>query len=412
MGLTQAQESYLAKYYYDSKNAGSYSGPEKLFKGVENAGNFNISLHNIRKWLEGQEVYTTSRVAHKNFNRNSVEVAGVDDIWDADLIDFSAYSSVNNEYKYVLICIDIFSRYVWSRNLKSKYGLEISKNFLSIINQASRKPNAMRTDGGREFSNKTVDKLYKSEHIKHYSSNNQLQSNYAERVIKTLKSRLTRMMSKKLIKRWVDDFPSIVASYNKTYHSSIGMSPENVNHSNEREVRYDQYLLKGKRLNPTFKRTVEKGPLFKIKPFKFKIGQSVRISITRSKMDRFYNEYWTPEIYTVIRRFRREGLNIYKVEDKLNEQLDGTFYGGELQKVVYDPEGMYRIEKVIKKRVKDKVKQSLIRWYGWPRKFDSWLNDNVLQNFDLVNHLEQEREIQRVENLRKEQNKEGSAKDG
>ena len=106
--------------------------------------------------------------------------------------------------------------------------------------------------------------------------------------------------------------------------------------------------------------------------------------ITRSKLDRLYDEYWTPEIFTIRNRFRRDGLNIYTVEDKLSEPVKGTFYESELQKVRYDPDGVYRIEKVIKKRKQHGVDHVLIKWYGWPAKFNSWINKDQLINFNLV----------------------------
>ena len=45
---------------------------------------------------------------------------GVDEIWAADLIDMQAFSKDNNEIKYLLTVIDIFSKFVWIVPLKRK----------------------------------------------------------------------------------------------------------------------------------------------------------------------------------------------------------------------------------------------------------------------------------------------------
>ena len=46
----------------------------------------------------------------------------IDEIWGADLIDMQAFSRGNNGIKYLLIVIDIFSKFVWIVPLKRKTG--------------------------------------------------------------------------------------------------------------------------------------------------------------------------------------------------------------------------------------------------------------------------------------------------
>ena len=43
---------------------------------------------------------------------------GIDAIWAADLIEMQAFSKHNNEIKYLLTVIDIFSKFVWIVPLK------------------------------------------------------------------------------------------------------------------------------------------------------------------------------------------------------------------------------------------------------------------------------------------------------
>ena len=389
MALTDAQEEYLNNFYYDSERPGSFSGPEKFYQAVKEDGRYYLSLFKIRKWLQNQEVYTTNRLVHRHFNRNEVEVAGLDDVWDSDLLDFTNYSMVNNGYNYILICIDIFSRYVWARPLKTKTGREVSEEMSSILLDGNRKPNALRSDRGSEYLNETMKRFFKRNNIHHYTTHNQLQANYAERVICTIKSRPMRLMSKKMVKRWVDDLQAIITSYNSTIHSSLNAKPEDIKSDVVNKSRLEQYLLKQKRLNPEHPRKKKPGPIFDEKPYKFKIGQSVRMRVTRSKMDRLYDEFWTPEIFTVSKRRRRNGLNIYSVDDKLDEPIKGTFYENELQKVAYDPNGVYRIEKIIRRRQEKGIDESLVKWYGWPKKFNSWMPDDILINFRLAEELQE-----------------------
>ena len=48
----------------------------------------------------------------RKFQRRRVNVNSIDEIWAADLIDMQVFSKDNNEIKYLLTVIDIFSKFV------------------------------------------------------------------------------------------------------------------------------------------------------------------------------------------------------------------------------------------------------------------------------------------------------------
>lgn len=49
--------------------------------------------------------------ARKNYPRRHVDIRGLDETWQADLVDMSSYARENNKYKYLLTVIDIFSKF-------------------------------------------------------------------------------------------------------------------------------------------------------------------------------------------------------------------------------------------------------------------------------------------------------------
>ena len=59
------------------------------------------------------------------FERGHVIVEGIDDQFDIDLASLIYYADDNNGYKYLLVVIDIFSRYAWVEPLKDKTAKEI-----------------------------------------------------------------------------------------------------------------------------------------------------------------------------------------------------------------------------------------------------------------------------------------------
>jgi transposase InsO family protein len=100
-----------------------------------------------------------------------------------DMVKFSKY---NDGYSYVLVIIDVFSKYVWFRKLKDKKGDSVAFALKDIF-KGGHKPNRIRTDKGQEFRSKSVQRLFKSTGIRHFYALNEVKTVVSERVIKTMK---------------------------------------------------------------------------------------------------------------------------------------------------------------------------------------------------------------------------------
>ncbi|CAC5394021.1 unnamed protein product [Mytilus coruscus] len=81
-----------------------------------------------------------------------------------------------------------------------------------------------------------------------------------------------------------------------------------------------------------------------------------------------------------IRSLKSILFSLYKVVDLQNEEIEGSFQDSEVQKVRKDSETKWKIEKVIKRRKRNGTKQVLVRWLGYPKKFDSWVPVSDIQN--------------------------------
>ena len=57
---------------------------------------------------------------------------GIDYLWQLDLVDLQKFSKSNKGYKYLLTCIDVFSKHAWVRPLKTKEGNSVLKAFRKI----------------------------------------------------------------------------------------------------------------------------------------------------------------------------------------------------------------------------------------------------------------------------------------
>ena len=225
-------EDYLSSIYFDPKHPASFSGPTKLYRELKKDGRFQVGLNKIRQWLQDQEVYSIHKPLRRKFLTNRVIVQGIDEQWDADLADMSSLAKQNKGVKFLLLTIDIFSRYVWVEPLKNKTNSEVVKAFKKIFKKG-RKPKTIRFDKGKEFTGSLVKKYLKDMAIHSFNSQNLSKANYAERAIKTLKNAINRYISYTQKTKYVDHLQDFVDSYNNSFHSSICMAPNDVNEDNE-----------------------------------------------------------------------------------------------------------------------------------------------------------------------------------
>src|SRR5678816_2109561 len=89
-----------------------------------------------------------------------------------------------------------------------------------------------------------------------------------------------------------------------------------------------------------------------------------------------YESGWTTEVFKVhnIRPFSRDSLKLYYLKDLNGEKIKGGFYKQEIQKVRFNPvTHEYKIEKILATRGKGKNKQLLVKWRGYPAKFNTCL---------------------------------------
>ena len=75
------------------------------------------------------------------------------------MCDVQNNSKYNDNFKYILTAIDIFSRYAWAVAIKRKFGSHIIEAFESIFKLAKRIPLSLQTDRGGEFMNKAFQNI-------------------------------------------------------------------------------------------------------------------------------------------------------------------------------------------------------------------------------------------------------------
>ena len=360
--------NYLNTIYFNPSHPGSYAGPTKLYQVVKNERKHSITFKEIQEWLQDQDAYSLQKPLKYKFRRNRVVSRGLDYLWDMDLADVSNLQKENNGIKFLLIVIDIFSRYLWVVPLLNKQHSTVISGLKMVFTQG-RKPKWLRSDAGGEFQNRWMKAFLKKQNVGHFVTYNETKANYAERVIRTLKVLMYRYFTHKQTYEYTSVLQNLVQNYNSRPHSSINnRHPVDINASNEATVWKEQYIdsinLK------TIKRT---------KKYKFDIGNLVRLPHLKRPFQRDYQEKWSEEVFVIKTRRFRSGIPIYKVEDFSNDSVQGTFYEHELQRVNKNKDDLWRVDDVIKKRKRKGKEEWFVSFIGWPKKFNMWLpKDNII----------------------------------
>lgn len=255
----------------------------------------------------------------------------------ADLIDWSikewgkkqSFERANNEYKYILVVVDAYSRYCWMENIKSKtansiivafekifdqnvYNIAGSIDAITLPDKVQNIPQFLVTDEGKEFVNSTFKAHLDYNNIKHIVLKGQSKAMLAERVIQDYKMFLRGKWNEI---KWIEWTQPFCDFYNNKYHSVIKETPYNV-------------FVNGK-LPAYTKNKLDK----KDKEKQFELADEVRIKIFKDALDKkSLKNNWSTKIYTICEIDDRYEPIMYKVRDDKGNLLKRKFYHFELMK--------------------------------------------------------------------------------
>ena len=157
-----------------------------------------------------------------------------------------------------------------------------------------------------------------------YSKHNEEKSVVAERLIRTIKNKIYKYMTSISKNVYIDKLNDIVDGNNNTNHRTIKMKPI--------DVKYNTYIDFGKEVNDNYP--------------KFKVVDHVRISKYKKHFAKDHTLNWSEEVF-VIKEIKNTVSWTYVISEYNGEEIIGTFYEKELQKI---DQQEFRIEKVIKKK--------------------------------------------------------------
>ena len=329
----------MEKIWYDEENVGGYGGVSRL------ATSAKTGKVKTAKWLSGQLAYSLNKPMRKRFPTRSYRTLGINDLWQMDLLEMIPYSKINKGFKYILTCIDVFSRVGSAVPVKSKSATDVLSAIKLLFKDSV--PSNLQTDAGKEFYNSKVKDLLKGLNVNHYSVYTPNKAALVERFNRTVRDKLKRYFVASGRKVWYIVLPKVITAYNNSPHRGLnGLRPIDINSKNE------------KKLVAAMKKKIVRG-----KP-KYKIGSFVRISkYNASPFIKNFDQNWSDEVFQITQISSKYSPVMYVIKDYENNEIVGKFYEPELQ--VIPPPTVFRIEKILKSRGIGKHKQYYVKWHGY-----------------------------------------------
>lgn len=314
----------VKKIYNDVTNPAGFSNPKTVWLKARETDP-GITLGQVREVMQEIQAYTLHRRVRRVPQTRKYLSPGLNHYFQMDLFVLNESSAKINGYRYILFCVDAFSRKLFARPLKTKSGLEVASAIKAIIRENnSVPPMKVLTDKGTEFSNREVKTLFTRHGITHFTTENVYHAAIVERTIRTLREKFGRYMTGNKTKVFLTKLQDFVSAYNRTPHSALppGMSPSQVDSRNELRVWKHQ-----------FARDLRRAPDFYGKA-QLRVGQVVRISKFQNRFKKSSDTTFTEELF-VITRVLETKPRTYKIAALGDgEPIDGAFYRAELQPVV------------------------------------------------------------------------------
>lgn len=185
----------ILRKYFNPKKPAAFSGPQRLFKVLNKSYPGMFTINEITQWLSDQDAYSLQKPIRHRFKNANVRVTTINEQWDIDLLSMDNLAGDNDGVRFLLCAIDIFSRKLYIKPVKNKMAKSVLEAMKELLQEA--KTVKMRADKGSEFVNQWFKKLIKQLGIYFFTTQNPTKANYVERVQRTIKTTIYRLMRHK-----------------------------------------------------------------------------------------------------------------------------------------------------------------------------------------------------------------------
>ena len=351
--LTLNHVSILNKEFYKNLN---FFGRDKLYNLIRDkyGDDKSPSRRQVADWLMQQEInqiYTPSKGKAKEIKSS---MTTPNKILAMDLVNMEKFEV--RGFKYLLNCIDMSSRFIYSVALKNKTDKEVLNGFRKIFNKS--KIRAVRSDNGSEFINKNFKAFSEKNDIKQILGEaGKPQSNgMIERANATIKELIEKSIEINENFDWVKNLDKLINNINNSQHRITGFTPNEIQtafKNNNKEVLDEAFNKELKIKKPNISKEV------------FEVGDLVRIKKPSDKT----RQVWSDEVYEIDKVYKPK--KSYSVSEYKLDAFKDKFKEEELLNILGNPQNKlikvskFDISKLIKPVIQDNKIYYEVQWKGY-----------------------------------------------
>lgn len=365
----------VKRNYVTAGHPTAYSGRTFMKRFYKN----QLTAEQIDTLLTSIYSYGLHREYKKPAVRNPFYVYHIRHQIQMDLIQLERWSDIslprhNDGIRFLCVAIDAFTRFAWVVPMKNKSATQSLAAIKAIMTEMKesypfRYPKSVLVDRGTEYNNQYVKTYFQNISVNLYHpNNNTVKAGIAERFNRTLQNLIFKFMTQKETNCYITALPSLLKTYNSRGHRSIGnLSPfdaeeeENQSLVLQYQVQRFEKIRKKRKLKATFK-----------------LGDIVRILVQPvNRFRRGYHHQFSADLFRIHEIRSQMPIHMYIVQSmNTNEVLRTRFYKEQLQLFTGE---VYRIEKVLRQRVRRGKRECFVKWMYFTDDHNSWISAENLE---------------------------------
>lgn len=87
-----------------------------------------------------------------------------------DLMDMSMLATRNKHFAWILVAVDVFSRYAWAIPVKRKTQSMMKEAMKTLLKQMKSNHRRVTSDAGAEFCSREVENLFRDHNLEHFTA--------------------------------------------------------------------------------------------------------------------------------------------------------------------------------------------------------------------------------------------------
>jgi hypothetical protein len=233
----------------------------------------SLTLKFVRDWLSKQTVQQITTQKRQPTEYSSIVAPATRSYYQLDLMIYDRF--VWHNYKYILVVVDVRSRYAMARALTNRTMPTLMKNIEEIFN-AMGKPNNIQCDN--EFNKSSFNHYCKTNNINTWFSlpDEKNKNAIVERLNGTIANLLQKWRQATGNHDWYNVLSDIMENYNNNVHSTIKAKPIDV-----------------------WEGRADNNQKIKVVKYAFKVGDRVRVASTKGIFAKGDRITYSKDIYTI-----------------------------------------------------------------------------------------------------------------